>query len=259
MKKRVLIKLGTNILTTEKGSLDVKQMQKLIESLCKALKADNDLEILMVSSGAITCGADAVNFALESVANRQAAAAIGQILLMSRYEALFKDKGYRIAQILISKDGLAKNTYQENIVNTVERLIKHGVIPIFNENDCVATDEIGDRFGDNDELSGLIARFLNVDRLVILSDTLGLYDKHPGKYPDAQLITEVHQFDDAIMCLADDEISYRNRGGMAAKLKSAYSCTQAGIDVVIACGRSEDVIYRLLTGEKIGTYFKKRS
>ncbi|MEK9658160.1 MAG: glutamate 5-kinase [bacterium] len=256
MNKKIVIKLGSNILTTPKGDLDLAQIQHVAQQFKHISQTIPDLDLLLVSSGAITCGSDALQVIPETIPEKQAAASVGQILLMSTYARYFSAEGFSIGQILLTKEGLTHSVYSANIRNTLATLLAKGVVPIFNENDSVATDEIGERFGDNDELSGLVSMLIGAHKLIILSDTDGLFDKHPGKHNDARLLSEVTCVNEAILGLADDQdASHRNRGGMHAKLLTAQRCTSAGIQVHIANGRRPHVLRDILAERAVGTTF----
>eukprot|EP01047_Picozoa_sp_COSAG01_P000107 COSAG01_NODE_1_length_100484_cov_170.446142_107_plen_263_part_00 len=255
--KRIIIKLGTNILTNTEGKLDLAHLSALVEQMASIQTKKPQLELLLVSSGAITCGAEILGITAESIPEKQAAAAVGQVQLMHAYADQFIKHDIKISQVLLTKDGLSHASAKENISNTIFTLLNKDCLPIFNENDCVATDEIGERFGDNDELSGLIASLIQADKLIILTDTDGLYTQNPNEDRDAKFIPEVLNIDDSILNLASDKRSTRNRGGMRAKLETAKLCNKAGIDVIIANGRRPNVLQEILDQKaSVGTLFK---
>ena len=258
IKKRIIIKIGSNILTTASGKLDINQINNIVTQCSEAIALYPQLSFLIVTSGAITCGSEALAMDAVFIPEKQAAAAVGQIQLMNTYLQAFSSYKHHIAQILLTKEGLSHHVYRRNIKTTLETLEDKEVIPILNENDSVATDEIGERFGDNDELSGLVAELFSASTLMLLSDKDGLFTKHPD-HEGAELLKKVPRIDDAILALADDrDLSRRNRGGMSAKLNCAQYCSQRGIDVHLVNGRKTNIILDVLAGKDVGTFFPKQ-
>lgn len=248
--KRVVIKIGTSSLIDSKGSLSQEKLLKIVEQCVKVRRLDK--EIILVSSGAIASGREI----LKSLANRkdlpakQALAAVGQIRLMQYYSHLFSLFQQSVAQILLTAEDLYDRRRYLNISYTFETLLKEGVIPIVNENDTVAVDEI--KIGDNDTLSAKVACAVDADILIILSDVEGLYTKDPHFDPSAQLILEINEIDKSIEKIAGPG---KGTGGMYTKIFSAKIVMEAGIPMVLAKSDEQDIITRIINGERIGTYF----
>jgi len=224
----------------------------LVHQICDELDR-GQFQVVVVTSGAITCGAERMGFIPTTVPEKQAAAAVGQILLMQEYARFFGGRGRAVGQLLLTKDGLENEIVRHNTQNTLAHLMKHGVVPIVNENDSVATNEIGPKFGDNDELSAVVARLLSARRLILLSDIEGVFTDNPKSNPKATLITEINQIDDAILNMAKDVQNGRSRGGMASKLNAAKDASEAGIEVVIAHGRRAGIVSAIQRGDQVGT------
>lgn len=250
--KRVVIKIGSGVISNEKGLDDA-----MLDSIC----ADVDqllgrgYEIILVSSAAVAAGKADLGIIGKptTIPLRQAAAAIGQSRLMRAYKERLRPKGHVIAQILLTRDDLANRRRYLNARNTLMTLIEHRVVPIINENDTVVVDEL--RFGDNDNLSAMTANLVEAGLLVILSDVDGLYDRNPGKYPDARLIPLVERITPEIEAMADTSGSQLGTGGMVTKLKAAKRATLCGAATVILNGRKPGNLLRLFQGEELGTYF----
>ena len=179
--KTVVIKVGTNLLTTPEGKLDLNNLRDLTYQIADQIN-NHHKKVIMITSGSITCGSERLHLTAKTIPEKQAAAAVGQILLMREYLSFFGQKGLQAGQILLTKDGLENPTRSKNAVTTIKTLLKQKIIPIINENDSVATNEIkNSRFGDNDELSYLVAKLIKVDLLVTLTDIDGLYTGNPKK------------------------------------------------------------------------------
>ncbi len=252
-KKRVIIKIGTNVLTTSEGKLDLNNLRSLVTDIATAISIDQR-EIILVSSGAITCGSGELNFIPKTIPEKQALAAIGQNLLMHEYQIFFGHYGLKIGQVLLTKDGFRKKILRKNTINTLNKLLEYKVVPIINENDAVATDEIKHhRFGDNDELSGLVASLIGADLLIILTDIDGLFNCNPKKYASAELIKKLEKIDDQVFELIEDLPSCRNRGGMCSKIQAAKKVSESGITCIIANGKKEGVLKKIFSGEEEGT------
>jgi glutamate 5-kinase len=263
--RRVVIKLGTNVLMRDDGRLALGRFYGIAESIAR-LRHDGR-EVLLVSSGAIGLGMDRLGLKKRptELAALQACAAIGQSRLMSIYDDAFEKLGCRIAQVLLTEDDFRDAQRFDNLRGTLASLIDMGVIPIINENDTVSTVELdrpGDTpdhkrvFGDNDKLSGLVMTHIDADLLVLLSDIDGLFSGDP-RATDAKLITEVHEVTAKIRSYAQGK-NGRGRGGMTTKLEAARMVTEAGRFAVIANGHIPHVLERVCAGELVGTWFWPR-
>ncbi len=248
----VVIKIGSNILTTEEGKLDLNNLRGLINQMTAELSKDH-FKIIVVTSGAIACGSEKIQCETDTIPERQASASVGQILLMNEYATFFGFKGFSVGQILLTKEDFINPVTRRNVRNTISTLLSHDVVPIINENDSVATDEIDYRFDDNDDLSSRVAILVNAKRLLLLTDTEGLYTANPQKSATASLIDTVETITDAIVDLTEVTQSRKSRGGMRSKILSAKRAQQEGIEVIIANGRRKDVIHSIFANEKIGT------
>lgn len=250
---RTVIKIGTSTLTHENGSVNLRR----IEALCRIVSdiMNSGEEIILVSSGAIGMGVGKLGLRERpsDIAGKQACAAVGQCELMYEYDKLFGEYNHTVAQILLTAPDLACDDRREKFENTVERLLDLKVLPIINENDTVATEEIV--FGDNDTLAAKVAVTAEADLLILLSDIDGLYTADPRKNPDAHLISEVYEITDDIMALAGKAGTDRGTGGMETKLKAAKIATEAGCDMIIANGQSPELLYDIMDEKKIGTRF----
>ncbi len=227
-------------------------MRQLILQICAEL-GHKSRSIILVTSGAITCGAQALGITPASIPEKQAAASVGQILLMHEYSTFFSQKGYKIGQILLTKDCIEDEIRRKNTQNTIFTLLENGIIPIINENDSVSTDEIGTKFGDNDELSAGVAELVGAKSLILLTDIDGLYTANPKKDPSATLIPLLSKIDDATFNLVNDIDNGRSRGGMTSKLTFAKQASEAGISVVLANGKRPDVVKDIFEGKAVGT------
>ncbi|MBI4334744.1 MAG: glutamate 5-kinase [Chloroflexi bacterium] len=253
---RIVIKLGTNLLTAGTDRLDLQVMSGIVSQVAR-LKQQG-IEQVIVSSGAIAAGRHRLGTGTErrDVPFKQVLASVGQSRLMSAYEQLFDWHGVTVAQALLTRADLADRHGYLNARNTLLALMELGVIGIVNENDVVAIDEIREaKFGDNDNLSAMVANLVDADLLVILTDIGGLYTADPHKDPKAQLIPRVEVIDAELERLAGGSADHRGTGGMITKLEAAKLATASGVAVVITNGCIPDVLIRLVTGEAIGTYF----
>jgi len=251
--QRIVIKVGSSTLTHDSGAINLSRMDKLSQIISDLLNQKK--EIILVSSGAIAVGVSKLKLSErpKAIQEKQAAAAVGQSELMHLYSKFFSEYGHTVAQILLTKDVVEEEVKRTNVINTFESLIHKGILPIVNENDTVATDEI--EFGDNDSLSALVATLINADLLILLSDIEGLYEADPKKNPDAKLISLVETIDESVWAKAGGAGSSRGTGGMATKLKAAQIATSAHIDMVIALGAHPEIISDILQGKDIGTLF----
>ena len=250
---KMVIKVGTSTLAHATGRLNIKR----IELLCKIVSDLRNAghEIILVSSGAIGMGVGKLNLTERprDVAGKQAAAAVGQCELMYTYDKLFSEYNHTVAQILLTADDLRNEERHSNFENTMKRLLEMQVLPIINENDTVATEEIG--IGDNDTLSAFVAVSVGADMLVLLSDIDGLFTADPHKDPNATLIARVDRIDDSIRALGGGKGSALGTGGMATKLRAAEIATEGGCDMIIANGADPDCLYAIAENKPVGTRF----
>jgi glutamate 5-kinase len=254
--KRIVIKLGTNLLTGGKESLDEKVMGNLVNQIAQLHKESH--ELVVVSSGAVAAGRKKLNITKDrkDIPFKQVLSSVGQSQLMHTYELLFNKYGISIAQALLTKSNISNRYGYINARNTLLGLIEFGVICIINENDVVATDELdGAQFGDNDNLSAIVANLIDADLLVILTDIDGLYTENPQKNPEAKLIKRVDKIDSRVQRLATGTIHKAGTGGMTTKIQAAKLATSSGITVFIANGARPDVLLDICHGKNAGTEF----
>ncbi len=254
--RRVVVKVGTSTLTYENGKVNIRRL----ELLCKVLSDlhNSGKQIVLVSSGAIGVGMGKLKLKSRPKETRfkQALAAVGQCELMFLYDKFFGEYNNSVAQVLLTRDVVANEYSRQNVINTFQALLEMGIIPIVNENDTVAVDElIGQNFGDNDNLSAIVADLVGADMLVILTDIDGLYDSDPRKNPDAKRIPVVTHIDDSIREMAGGSGSNRGTGGMATKITAAAAATSAGINCCVMSGNDPSKLYKLIDGEQLGTMF----
>lgn len=251
--KRIVIKVGTNTLTHPTGLLNLRLAEKLVKILSDIKNSGK--EIVLVSSGAIGVGAGKLNLKKRptELSEKQACAAIGQCELMYFYDKLFSAYHHTVAQVLLTRDAVEVESRYRYIKNTFETLLAMGTVPIVNENDTVAVDEIV--FGDNDTLSAIVAKTIDADLLIILSDIDGLYDDNPKVNPNAKRIPVVHAITPEIEAAANGKGSEFSTGGMATKLHAAKIAMEAGCDMMIANGADPKVLYDIFDGREIGTLF----
>ena len=258
--KRIVVKLGTNILRNEEGYVSLPRIFSFIENMASLVKAGK--EVILITSGAVGLGRKRLGLeGTTGTALKQACAAIGQGKLMSIYESGFDGYGLVAAQILLTEDDFGIRTRYLSLRTTLNKLLELGVIPVINQNDTVSSIEVDPRyehmqvcFSDNDKLSALVASELDADLLLILSDVDGLYDKNPKENPDAKIIPVVKEVTDEILELGTDA-SEGGRGGMRTKLMAARMVTRFGGKVLIANGKIPYVIKKVFEGEEIGTMF----
>jgi len=252
---RLVIKLGTSTLTAGTSRLSPPCLVELARQVAR-LRADG-CEVVVVSSGAIAAGRERLNFPHlpKDIPAKQMLAAIGQPRLMALYEQIFELYGLPIAQVLLTRADLADRRRYLNSRNTLVALLTHNIIPIVNENDTVATEEI--RVGDNDNLSALVANLIDADLLILLTDLPGLFTADPHRNPNAQLVTDVVEPDisEALWQAAGGTANGLGTGGMVTKLQAADLARRSGATVVIAYGREPDVLLRIAAGERLGTRF----
>jgi len=250
--KKILIKIGSAVLTGEDG-LDLKVIDSLVQDMC-ALK-NRGYAVVLVSSGAIVSGKHRMKITekLKSIPEKQAAAAIGQGRLMRVYSKAFEKNGYYVAQILLTLSDLTDRQRYLNIRNTLSTLLEWGAIPIINENDTVAIDEI--KFGDNDNLAAMIANIIEADLFINLTSTAGLYDGNPAVNKKAKLIPLVSEFSEELEAAATADTSSAGTGGMKSKIQAAKKVTAIGIPCIIAPGKKKNVLSDIISGDEIGTLF----
>ena len=250
---RIVVKIGTSTLTHSTGHLNIRR----VEQLCKAISDIKNAghEMILVSSGAIGMGVGKLGLRErpKDIPTKQAAAAVGQCELMYVYDKLFSEYHHTVAQLLITNDNMVNETRHRNFTNTLNRLLELKALPIINENDTVATDEIV--IGDNDTLAAKVARTVNADLLILLSDIDGLYTADPRKNPDAVLLHRVTKIDDGIRELAGVSGTDQGTGGMVTKLFAAEICLECGCEMVIANGNDPENLYDIIQGKDVGTRF----
>ena len=253
---RIVVKIGTSTLAHGTGHLNIRR----VEQICKVLSdiKNSGHELILVSSGAIGMGVGKLGLRErpKDIPSKQAAAAVGQCELMYTYDKLFAEYHHTVAQLLITKEDIACEARHINFSNTLNRLLELGALPILNENDTIATDEIV--IGDNDTLAAIVAESVKAELLVLLSDIDGLYTADPHTDPEAKLIHRVHKIDGKIMALAGVSSTTLGTGGMVTKLRAAEICLSCGCDMVIANGRNPNLIYDILDGKQVGTTFSER-
>lgn len=250
--QRIVIKIGSALLTNDGAGLDGERIGRWVDQISQ-LRAMGK-EIVLVSSGSVAAGMKRLGFAKRptQVNELQASAAIGQMELIGMYESHFAKHGLQTAQILLTNEDLSNRRRYLNARSTLRTLLQLGAIPIVNENDTVVTDEI--RFGDNDTLGALVTNLVEADLLVILTDQQGLFDKNPRDYPDAQLIDYASATDESLISMASGGAGVLGSGGMLTKVTAASLAARSGADTLIAAGRENNIISRLLSGELLGTW-----
>ena len=250
---RIVIKLGTSTLAHKTGRLNIRRVEELCKVISDLKNAGN--EIILVSSGAIGMGVGKLSLSERptDIPTKQAAAAVGQCELMYTYDKLFSEYNHTVAQILITGEDIEHNDRCSNFENTMRRLLQLGAIPIINENDSIATNEIV--IGDNDTLGAIVATTLNADLLIILSDIDGLFTADPRKNKDAVLLHKVEEITPEIEMMTGGAGSNLGTGGMATKINAAKISNNGGVDMIIANGKDPDILYDIVDGKDIGTRF----
>lgn len=253
---RIVVKVGTSTLAHSTGHMNIRR----IEQLCKVMSDLKNAghEMVLVSSGAIGMGVGKLSLGARprDIPTAQAAAAVGQCELMYTYDKLFSEYNHTVAQILLTGSDIDHEDRRQNFRNTIFRLLELHALPVINENDTVATDEIA--IGDNDTLAAIVAREIHADLLILLSDIEGLYTADPRKNPDAVLIEKVEKLTEDIMALGEGNGTSLGTGGMVTKLRAAQIVTGAGIDMIITNGENPDVLYDIMDGKGAGTLFVGR-
>ena len=260
--KRIVVKVGTSSLTNELGNSNLRNMEKLARVLADIHNLGN--EIILVSSGAISVGANKMHLDGKPTELRmkQAAAAVGQCENMFLYDKFFGEYNKIVAQILFNSDDIYQEEKKENLSNTFEALLSHGIIPIVNENDSVSYTEIESvekLFSDNDVLSAVVAVLCKADLLVILSDIDGFFDCDPRLYKNAKLIEQIDEINDETYRLAGGAGSRRGTGGMRTKLQAAELAVSQGISAIVTNGSRPEALYDIVEGRKVGTLFSAKS
>lgn len=260
--KRIVLKLGTNLVTLESGGLDEATLSDLVRQVAELRR--QGLDVVLVSSGAVGAGAGVLarighadaGRDRRDLLSRQAAAAIGQVELVSVYRRMFREHDIDIAQALIGRNDLNSRVGYLNVRNTLERLLRWRVVPVINENDVIGAEDLARVvYGDNDRLSAMLANALDADLLVLLGEARGLYTSDPAINPGARLIPEVEKLTVEVMAYAGGPRDDRGSGGMRSKLEAAEVAMASGVDMVIANGKQRDVLPRVLAGEQVGTRF----
>jgi len=257
-KKRIVVKVGTSSITAENGEANLRQM----DILCRTISGVQSLgyDIILVSSGAISVGANKMRLAQKpkEVRMKQAAAAVGQCELMHLYDRFFAEYGKITGQILVTSDDIEGAGSRENLTNTFDALLENRIIPIVNENDSVSHNEIQSEkmlFSDNDMLSAIVAVFCRAATLVVLTDIDGLYDANPAVDQGARLISRVERIDDGIRTLAKGTSTNRGTGGMISKLDAAEYAMEHGVDMFITNGKTPEKLYDIVDHKIVGTLF----
>ncbi len=251
--RRIVVKVGTSSLTYPTGKLNIRGIERLVR--CIADLHNRGYEMILVSSGAIAVGASKLRLPErpQSLRMKQAAAAVGQCELMHVYDKIFAEYGIHTAQILLTTDDTEDERRRLNVHNTFDALLETGALPIVNENDTVAVEEI--EFGDNDQLAAVVARVARAELLVILTDMDGLFDGDPRENPEARLIPVVHSITDELRAIAGGAGTANGTGGMATKLGAAELCMDRGIPMFVINGAKPETLYELADGRLSGTLF----
>jgi len=259
---KIVVKIGTSSITKkncdstkENCSIDPDFMENIAAQIFELRKSGK--EVIVVSSGAIGVGLYELGISPKprEIPIRQAAAAVGQSILMQYWSEAFAKYGIKVAQILLTYDFYSDRISYLNLRNSISTLLEYGVVPIINENDCTCTNEIEAIFGDNDKLSAMVASKIDADLLIILSDIDGLFDKNPKTHSDAKLISLVEKITPEIESYGGNPTSFKGVGGMRTKIKAAKICSMAGCYVLITNSEIDNVLLRALSGEEIGTFF----
>lgn len=253
--KRIVVKVGSSTLTHPTGLLNITQIEHLVRQL--ADMHNKGIEVVLVSSGAIAAGIGKLGLKAKpkAMSGKQAAAAVGQGILMHMYEKLFSEYGKTVAQILLTREDMDHSSRFSNAKNTFSALLKQGVIPIVNENDAIAVEEI--KFGDNDTLSAVVAKLTSADLLILLSDIDGMYDSNPKTNENAKLIHNISKITDEIRACAGGAGSSLGTGGMATKVHAAEIATSSGTSMIIVNGSNPNILTDIIDCKEVGTLFEK--
>ncbi len=254
--KRIVIKVGSSTLTYENGKPNLRR----IEQLCRVVSdlRNRDIEVIIVSSGAVAVGVNRLRLSARpsDTKGKQAAAAVGQADLMSLYDRNFSEYGYVTAQILLNRDVIEHEDRKQNIINTFHALLQFGAVPIVNEHDSVSVEELV--FGDNDNLSAIVAALTEAEGLIILTDIDGYYDDDPRENPDARLIHTIYEITDETINNAGGSGSDKGTGGMRTKLEAAKYALEHNIETIIMSGDNPKKIFDIFDGHVIGTHIRKK-
>lgn len=250
---RIVVKVGTSTLAHPTGRLNIQRVEMLVKVLSDLKNAGH--EMVLVSSGAIGMGVGKLMLPGKptDMPTKQAAAAVGQCELMYTYDKLFTEYNHTVAQILLTGEDIEDEKRRHNCENTLRRLIELGALPIINENDTVATEQI--EIGDNDTLAAIVGRSVEADLIILLTDIDGLFTADPHKDPNGKLIPKVEEITPEIMQLAGGAGTRQGTGGMTTKLLAAQIATTAGCDMIIANGKKPEILYKIIDGEAVGTRF----
>ena len=250
---RIVIKVGTSTLAHPTGHLNIRRVENICKILSDIKNAGN--EVILVSSGAIGMGVGKLGLRTRpaDIPTKQAAAAVGQCELMYTYDKLFNEYNHTVGQLLITGDDVKNEVRHQNFSNTIGRLLELDAIPIINENDTVATNEIV--IGDNDTLAAIVAECVKADKLVLLSDIDGLYTADPHNDPNATLIQRITAVDDSVRALAGGSAGTQGTGGMATKIQAAEICLNCGCEMIITNGDQPENLYLIMEGRSVGTTF----
>ncbi len=254
--KRIVVKIGTSSLTYENGKINIGRIAQLTTVLSDIRNSGK--EVILVSSGSIAVGTSTLGQTKrpQDIPGKQAAAAVGQAELIKIYQKFFNQYNIKVAQILLTKDCITSEKRRDNANNTLERLLSIGVIPIINENDTIATEEI--EFGDNDSLAVDVSKMINADLLILLTDVDGLYSSNPNMDKDAILVPKVSEINSTLVGMTSSKGSQWGTGGMLSKLMAGKKCLEWGIDMVITNGNSPENIIKIINKESIGTLFSSK-
>ena len=259
--KRIVVKVGTSTLTYDNGDINLARIEKLARVLSDLMNAGK--EVVLVTSGAVQVGVKKLKLKEKptSIREKQAAASVGQCELMHIYSKFFGEYSHIVGQVLLTKDVIEDEHVRNNVVNTFEKLIEDKVIPIVNENDTVAIDEIENivRFGDNDNLSAIVSVLIHADLLVILSDIDGFFDSDPTKNPNSKLMKVIDGIAPELENFAGDSGTDVGTGGMVTKLTAAKTATSAGVSLILANGKEPSILRDIIEGQEIGTLFLKQA
>jgi glutamate 5-kinase len=252
-KNKIVVKVGTSLLTYDNGKINLQRMEKLVRVLADLHNSGK--EVILVSSGAVGAGVGMLNLDEKptELVKKQALAAIGQVGLLRLYQKFFDEYNKTVAQVLLTRDGIENSLRRKNARNTLNELLAMGIIPVVNENDTVITDEI--EFGDNDTLSAAVATLVHSELLLILTDTDGVYTADPHLHDSAQKVPKVMKASDDLKDVDLNGSSKLGSGGMASKIAAAELCREHNVDVVIADGTDPATIMDVLEGKDLGTFF----
>ncbi len=253
MAKTIVFKLGSSTLTNPQGKLDQDNLKRIVSEIAELIGQKK--KVIIVTSGAVATGVEKLNLGKpKTIPQKQAAAAVGQSLLMRQYEKTFEEFGISVAQVLLTRDAIADRERYLNARNCISTLLDEGVVPIVNENDTVAVEEI--KIGDNDNLAALTASLIGADLLILLTDVDGFYMKNEEGIPF--LVSEIKEITKEVQDAAGHPSTQLGTGGMITKIQAAEICNDAGVNMVIVNGRKSGLIKQAVEGEKAGTIFLAR-